>query len=48
VTAADRAILDALAACHSGPGHPRVTHLVRPAPSDAVAPPAPPPGPPVT
>ena len=48
VTAADRAILDSLAACHSGPGQPRVTHLVRPAPSDAVAPPAPPPGPPVT
>lgn len=39
VTAADRAILDAVSACHSGPGQPQVTHLLRPAPGDPVAPP---------
>jgi MFS family permease len=40
VTAADRAILDAVAACHSGPERPRVTHLLRPASGDPVVPPA--------
>jgi MFS family permease len=39
VTAADRAILDAVVACHAGPERPRVTHLVRPASSDLVIPP---------
>jgi MFS family permease len=40
VTAADRAILDGVVACHTGPERPRVRHLVRPAPSDPVMPPA--------
>jgi hypothetical protein len=40
VTAADRAILDAVAACHSGPERPRVKHLLRPASGDPVVPPA--------
>lgn len=40
ITGADRAIIDAAAACHAGPERPRVTHLVRPRPGDAVAPPA--------
>jgi hypothetical protein len=42
VTAADRAILDAVAACHAGPARPTVTHLVRPAPGDPIVPPSPP------
>lgn len=39
VTTADRAILDAAADCHQGPGPPVVTHLVRPAPRDRTSPP---------
>ena len=46
VTAADRAIIDAAAACHVGPGRPPVRHLVRPRPGDPVGPPEERPGPP--